>query len=215
MNFEEIKNESKEVNQKKNRIIMVTLFVMFIAPVFFAYTAYFNGWFSGASKNFGELLTESDVVDIEDYQFIRSEDNKVITGKEFETLYWWIMPIDLGSCDIQCLELNIYMLNQTYIGLGKEGKRLKPLLVLSNKIEKDLQQFPIAFSQFSNIGVKALEKTRSGLNKDLKANYIYLVDPLGNIFMRYPLAKDEKTAPTLSKGLRSDLLRLLKFSRLG
>jgi hypothetical protein len=33
--------------------------------------------------------------------------------------------------------------------------------------------------------------------------------------MRYPLIKDKKEGPALSKGLRSDLLRLLKYSRLG
>ena len=214
MDFKEIENESQEGNIKKNRMTMVALFVMFIAPVIIAYTAYFNGWFSGATKNQGELLTVENVLDIEDFRF-DSADGKAITGKEFETLYWWVMPIDSNQCDAACLKLNVYTLNQTYVGLGKEGKRLKPLLVLPTGTKSNTEDFPVAYSEFSNIGVKSLPETASGLNKDLPANYIYLVDPLGNIFMRYPLVRDEQLAPKTSKDLRTDLLRLFKYSRLG
>jgi hypothetical protein len=49
----------------------------------------------------------------------------------------------------------------------------------------------------------------------LESNYIYLVDPLGNIFMRYPLIDQKDQAPHLSKKLRQDILHLFKYSRLG
>ena len=214
MDFEEVKGESPEINKRKNRLTLIALFVLFIFPVALAYLAYFNGWFAAASKNHGELLVEQDVLDIEDFTFVR-EDGTTITGKEFETIYWWVMPIDPAKCDVECLDLNLYMLNQTYVGLGKESSRLNPLLVVPNGADVDNKQFPMAFSEFSNSGVKALPETRSGLGKDLEANYIYLVDPLGNIFMRYKLVDDREKAPKTSKDMREDLKRLLKFSRLG
>lgn len=214
MDFEELKNESHEGNVKKNRATMLALFALFILPVVIAYMAYFNGWFSSATKNRGELLSEQNVLDIEDFRFERA-DGKVISGKEFETLYWWILPVDLNMCDKECIHLNIYTINQTYIGLGKESKRINPLLVLPMGTDVDTHDFPVAYSVFSNTGVKALDKTASGLNKDLPANYIYLVDPLGNIFMRYPLTGDKQSAPEKSKDLRTDLRRLFKYSRLG
>lgn len=214
MDFEELKNESQEKNIKKNRLTMVALFVTFIAPVAIAYLAYFNGWFIAATKNYGELLSENQVLDIEDFHFQRIN-GKVITGKEFETLYWWVLPIDTKSCDDACLKLNVFTLNQTYVGLGKERKRLNPLLVLPEGSNYDAGDFPAAFSPFSHIGVKALPETRSGLNQDLPANFIYLVDPLGNIFMRYPLVENEEQAPITSKGMREDVRRLFKYSRLG
>ncbi|TQV88807.1 hypothetical protein [Aliikangiella coralliicola] len=214
MDFEEIKSESREKNVKKNRATMIALFVAFIAPVVIAYSAYFSGWFQGATKNNGELLAEQDVLDIEDFHFVRSNGN-LITGREFETLYWWLLPIDPTTCDEACLKLNTYTVNQTYVGLGKEARRINQLLVLPTGTDAETGKFPLSYSEFTNVGVKALEKTRSGLNKDLPANYIYLVDPLGNIFMRYPLVPDEKSAPGMSKNLRTDLLRLFKYSRLG
>ncbi len=213
MDFEELKDESHNKNVRKNRATLIALFVIFFTPVIIAYSAYFTGWFNKASQNRGELLVDQEVLDIEDFEFVK--DGKVITGEEFETLYWWVMPIDRTQCDNECLKLNIYMLNQTYQGLGKEAKRINPMVVLAKGEEPIDDKFPTAYSEFSNIGVKALEKTRSGLNKDLPANFIYLVDPLGNIFMRYELAKDDPQAPKISKDMREDVRRLFKFSRLG
>lgn len=214
MDFEELKSESHQGNVKKNRMTMIALFVLFIFPVVIAYAAYFNGWFASATKNRGELLTEKNVTDIEDFRFLR-EDGKAITGKEFETLYWWILPIDPVQCDEQCLQLNLHTLNQTYVGLGKEKSRINQLLILPSAAQFDVGDFPTAYSPFSNVGVKALSETHSGLGIDLPANYIYLVDPLGNIFMRYPLVENEQSAAAKSKDLRTDILRLFKYSRLG
>ena len=44
--------------------------------------------------------------------------------------------------------------------------------------------------------------------KDLAVHHIYLIDPLGNVMMCYP-----KTAT--AKGMKKDLKRLLKVSRIG
>lgn len=220
MDFEEKKDQSHQANVKKNRATMLALFALFIIPVALAYAAYFNGWFASATKNRGEILSERNVVDIEDFEF-KHADGKLITGKEFETLYWWILPIDMNQCDSECLQLNIYTINQTYLGLGKEAKRINVLLILptdtltETNTVTETNNFPTAFSPFSNIGVQALNKTQSGLNKDLPANFIYLVDPLGNVFMRYPLVKNKPDAVKTSKDLRTDLLRLFKYSRLG
>ncbi len=213
MDFEELKSESHKQNVKKNRLTLIALFVIFFTPVLIAYSAYFTGWFNQATENKGELLVDKDILDIEDFALVK--EGKKIEGKTLETLYWWIMPIDPSSCDQACLKLNVFMLNQTYQGLGKEAKRVNPLLILPTGEPLFDDKFPTAFSDFSNVGVKALEKTRSGLNKDLPANYIYLVDPLGNIFMRYELANDDKQAPMRSKDMREDIRRLFKFSRLG
>ena len=214
MVFDENENQTHNQNINKNRRTLVTLFVMFITPVALAYAAYFGNWFSAADGAQGELIEAEKITDIEDYGFYRS-DSKLITGQEFETLYWWIIPIDTDRCDQACVNLNLHTVNQTYMGLGKESTRINELLVLRENSNIDSGAFPVATSQFSNIGVKALEKTHSGKDKDLPANYIYLVDPLGNIFMRYPLVIDQQDAPKVSRKLRKDILHLFKYSRLG
>jgi len=211
----EIDNEQQQAaNRSKNRRTLILLFLMFVTPVLLAYIAYFDNWFSSGSGAQGELIESAQVVDIEDYEIIKVGGQK-ISGKDFETLYWWIIPFDTNSCDKACVKINLYTLNQTYIGLGKEASRIKQLAIFSSEPPADLGSFPVALSRFSAIGLKALTATKSKKDLDLPANYIYLVDPLGNIFMRYPLVKSKPQAIERSKQLRKDILHLFKYSRLG
>ncbi len=214
MDFDENKNQSHNQNVTKNRKTLILLFVMFITPVALAYAAYFGNWFSGASGAQGELIEQDKLTDIEDYDFYKDE-TQIITGKEFETLYWWILPLDTQQCDQACANLNLNTVNQTYVGLGKEASRINQLVVVPTDNRVDVGLFPKATSQFNSIGVIPREKTHSGKSLELESNFIYLVDPLGNIFMRYPLVKDEKNAPLMSRKLRKDILHLFKYSRLG
>lgn len=224
-NLENKKNQGIRNRGIRNRGILVALFLTFAIPVIIAYMAYFNGWFSAATKNFGELLKAEQVMDIEDYQFTRT-DGATITGKEFETFYWWLMPIDPKLCNQQCLDLNTHLIKQTYFGLGKKQEKIKLLLALPDDSMLDAENFPVAYSKFSQSAVKFIGQVSQQKNspqqnnlqknaQDLPANFIYLVDPLGNIFMRYPLINDKQQAAKASKGLRTDILRLLKYSRLG
>lgn len=214
MDFEENKNQSHNQNVTKNRKTLLLLFVMFITPVALAYAAYFGNWFSAADGAQGELIPVEAITDIEDYDFLNGK-QQLFTGKEFETLYWWVIPLDSNTCNQDCTNLNLHTVNQTYLGLGKESTRINQLVVVEANSQIDTGAFPKAVSQFSHIGVKSRDKTHSGKNLDLPANYIYLVDPLGNIFMRYPLVKDELNAPMTSAKLRKDILHLFKYSRLG
>jgi len=214
VDFDENKDQTHNQNVSKNRKTLVLLFVMFITPVVLAYAAYFGDWFSGPGRAQGELIAMEELTDIEDYDFYKN-DKELITGKEFETLYWWIVPLDTERCDQECVNINLHTVNQTYLGLGKEASRINQLVVLESEKSVDVGVFPMATTRFSGVGVKARTKTQSGKSKDLPSNYIYLVDPLGNIFMRYPLVIDQADAPKVSKKLRIDILHLFKYSRLG
>lgn len=214
MDFDESKNQSHAVNVRKNRKTLILLFVMFITPVLLAYAAYFGSWFSGPSAVQGELIEASQITDIEDYAIFKTNGEKY-TGKELETLYWWILPIQSARCNQTCVNLNLQTVHRTHIGLGKEASRINELVIFEKGYELDAGSFPQATSEFSSIGIKAIDTTHSGKGLDLPANYIYLVDPLGNIFMKYPLVKDEKEAPIVSGQMRKDILHLFKYSRLG
>ncbi|PHS14866.1 MAG: hypothetical protein COA86_14410 [Kangiella sp.] len=207
-------NTTKQKNLKKNRKTLILLFVMFITPVALAYAAYFGNWLSGSGGAKGELINSELITDVEDYDFIR-QNGKKISGKEFETLYWWIVPIDPETCNEVCAELNLYTVNQIFVGLGKEASRIKELAILPTGFVGYKNEFPHAASEFTSNGVKALRESQNKPTHDLEANYIYLVDPLGNIFMRYPFIKDKNDAPILGKKLRKDILHLYKYSRLG
>jgi len=201
-------------NKAKNRKILISLIALFATPVMFAYVAYFGNWFESAGAAQGELIDIEKITDIEDYTLTRVSGD-VYTGKEFETLYWWLIPIQKPICDQKCVDLNLYVVHQTYIGLGKEASRINQLVVLETESVLNVGSFPVARSRFSNTGIQAVDKKVREKKSDLPSNFIYLVDPLGNIFMRYPLIDDKSNAAELSKKLRTDILHLFKYSRLG
>ncbi len=214
MDFEESKKHSGAENISKNRKTLIGLFSLFITPVLIAYAAYFGNWFSGSNTAQGELIIQSQLTDIEDYAIYKSN-GEIVTGKEFETLYWWILPLRESECDQVCVNLNLSTVNRTHLGLGKEVTRINQLVILEGGSGIDVGVFPRATSQFSTIGIKAIKNSHSGKQIDLPANYIYLIDPLGNIFMKYPLVRNKEDAPMVSSKLRKDILHLFKYSRLG
>ena len=59
--------------------------------------------------------------------------------------------------------------------------------------------------------VQLNDKLRNLNQQPLETNAIYLVDPLGNIFMQYQLIESKEQAPLYSKGLRSDINRVMRL----
>jgi hypothetical protein len=215
VDFAEIDNENIAENRRKNRLTLIMLFLIFLLPVLLAYCAYFFGWFEGGKINHGELFIDEEIRHIEDYT-IYNEKDVPIHGSVFETKYWWVLPIDDKICNNECQRLNLFLLRQTHVGLGKDRSRIHLLIIYPQKKDKLPEPFVTAYADFKHNGVVAKkDKTRSGKHKTLDANFIYLVDPLGNIFMRYPIIQNENEAYQRSKELRLDIRHSFKFSGLG
>ncbi|WP_144392819.1 hypothetical protein [Pleionea sediminis] len=214
MDFKEIPGEDTQANVKKNRATLIALAVVFISPVLFAYLAYFNNWFTGGGKSHGEIIDKPwhiEDLNIVDTSFGAWENSKYM-GK------WnWLLVMDQNTCNEQC-QTNYFLLQQTHLGLGKNTKKNNFLLVLN-------QQSPKLFDEWLDVdtmrvridsGKVALNSIqnpadRRGLNGlPIPANAIYLVDPLGNIFLKYDLINSKEEAPIYSKGLRSDISRVMR-----
>jgi hypothetical protein len=126
----------------------------------------------------------------------------------------WLLVVDTNHCDEVC-QINWFMLQQTRLGLAKNVSKVNYLLVLDQSpvaLTGEWSQIPYAQMLMNNGQIAVKQTTREGFNKQpLPANSIYLVDPLGNIFMRYSLIKDKQEAPLKSKDLRADINRVLRI----
>jgi hypothetical protein len=211
MDFEEDKSKDPQANISKNRVTLFTMAFIFIAPVLFAYLAYFGGWFSGGGKSNGDIIADPWHIDdlaITEYSFGNFEDSKYL-GK------WnWLLVLDKAECDEQC-EINWFLLQQTRLGLAKNTEKTEFLLMLnqqSDRLSGDWANIDFAKASIEQQTIAVDKEELKGFNRSpLPVNYIYLVDPLGNIFMRYPLITDKEQAPLKSKELRTDIARVLKY----
>jgi hypothetical protein len=210
MDFNEAPEKNEAANNSKNKITLLALAVVFIAPVLFAYLAYFGGWFQGGSKSKGEVIAEPWHIDD-----LRVTDSSF--GKWVDSPYmgkWnWLLVMDDNQCLEQC-QINWFLLQQTHLGLAKNVEKNNFLLVLNDselELEGEWASIDVMQTEMSGQRILLNKGELRGLNsKPMPANGIYLVDPLGNIFMRYDLITNKQQAPLKSKDLRSDISRVMR-----
>jgi hypothetical protein len=147
------------------------------APIVLGTAAYFRGWW-GTPSNYGELLPPKPVSGFD-----------ALRGK------WVLVTFDAAACDAYC-EKKLYFMRQVRRAQGKDMDRVERLWALTDGASPRPEL------------LAAIEGTRIENLKpfdERSADHIYLVDPMGNLMMRFPRDPDP------SKMVK-DLQRLLKYS---
>lgn len=187
----------------RNRWKLIGILLVFVLPVFFAYAGYFGGWFQDyARSNRGELLQPVPQISTWQWQFA--------DGRAFETGgKWWLVYVSGNSvngdsvCDQHC-QLQLYTLRQTWIGIGKENDRVRAG----------------AIGQFETVTLPehtAVLKADAALLRShgVLAPAYYIIDPNGNVVLRYQAPGEQQQAIERSKDIRKDFQKLLRFSHIG
>lgn len=164
------------------------LFIMlglFIAPILVAKIVLVNDWYQGAKTNAGTLITPTLAI-------------------PSSPQAWLLLYNPADNCSVVCQE-SIWQIQQVHTLLASEGSRVQRYLTAIPSLESEY------------IDTQAITKLQlSAVNQQqLSADTLYLVDPLGNIFMRYQFPADKTAAMKISAGLLKDLKRLLKISKIG
>ncbi|QFI36587.1 hypothetical protein FR932_01440 [Moritella marina ATCC 15381] len=164
------------------------LFIMlglFIAPILVAKIVLVNNWYQGAKTNAGELITPP-------------------LSLSLAPQAWLLLYNPTDNCSAICQE-SIWQIQQVHTLLASEGDRVQRYLTALPSLQSE------------RIDTQALTKLQlSATNQQqLSSDTLYLVDPLGNIFMRYQFTADKTAAMKVSAGLLKDLKRLLKISKIG
>ena len=173
---------------------------MCIAPVAASYYAfYFSA--PAARVTYGELV-ETRPLPVEP---LRTTDGADFTIERLRG-NWVLLMADTGACDTRCRD-KLFMLRQLRLAQGKEMTRIERAWVITDAAT------PAAGSVAPFEGTWLVRGAGSALIKALPANisptdHLYLVDPLGNLVLRYPLDADPSR-------IIKDLTRLLKTSGIG
>lgn len=117
------------------------------------------------------------------------------TGQQLtEGFTWWLWVVAADGCDQEC-ETAVHQLRQLHVLLNKDADRLQRALVTKPGLA------PAVLGNYPNLD--HLTGDLNGLSEG-----IYLVDPIGNLVLFYPLSDAGK--PVLT-----DLKKLLKLSQIG
>jgi hypothetical protein len=201
----------RELRHRNLRLVAL-LAALFFTPLLLSYALYYGmGWRPSGRINHGELIQPPRPLPRPDLPRIATGADTVngLPGTEPAVFRgeWSLVYIGDGNCDASCRG-TLYVMRQTRLALGTDQTRLaRVFLVTSNCCARD-------YLAHEHAGMMVLDATGSaagpllGLFPGDRAHSVFIVDPLGNLMMRY----DVRHAPG---GLLVDLKRLLELSQIG
>lgn len=202
--------EQAQRNRRRNRWTLFALLLVFLSPTIFALF-----WRPEGRVNFGELV-QPPVTLVE--ATLSTGDGTATSTADIRQKWVWLTVVR-GSCAEECRE-NLYNMRQARIAEGKYSKRIRyAVLVLDPVTEADqkpdaqlVADHPVMdwFTATGESAVKLGDQFAAAVSGDGASldHQIFIVDPLGNIMMRYPKG-------TNGKPLKNDLSRLLRASHVG
>ena len=192
---------------------LLIMAAIFIGPMVLAYLLVNNMQYFGEfnTRNHGELIDPAKP--LQDVTLSRTN------GEEFKLSdlrnKWIMVYIGTASCDSKCSE-NLYKMRQSRLAQGGELKRITRLYISvdgkpSGTLQTVLSEHPgleVVYGGASQVQqvLEQFNLTHQAV-ADEKIG-MFIVDPLGNLVMRYQTGFE-------AKGLVKDLSLLLKASYIG
>lgn len=191
---------SNEQPGRRTRINLLLMAAVAIMPMLAAYVVYYV-WRPTTFTNYGELISPTPIADA----VLRQPDGKELKLGAFKGK-WVFLMVDSGACDEFC-KRKLYDMRQVRLTQGKDMDRIERAWLI------DDNQEPSSAVTSEYEGTHLLTAQGSSLLSRLPAersvrDHIYIVDPLGNLMMRYPRDADPSK-------IKQDVVKLLKVSRIG
>lgn len=161
---------------------LVWVALVCLAPVVLGTAAYLFGWGTGSAGNYGELIAPRPVA---------APALTPLRGK------WVLVTFDTAACDAYC-ERKLYLMRQVRRAQGKDMERVERMWALTDTAKPRAEILPgIEGTRVVQLAPEAFPGN--------PADHIYVIDPLGNLMLRFP--RDPDPAKMIK-----DLQRLLKYS---
>jgi cytochrome oxidase Cu insertion factor (SCO1/SenC/PrrC family) len=191
---------SDERRASRARLSLLLIAAVAAAPLVAAY-ALFHFWRPSAFTNYGQLLPPDRIADVS----IRQADGSDFTLAALKGK-WVLMMVDSGICDAFCRR-KLYQMRQVRLTQGKDMERIERAWLVDDEAR------PASELVTEYLGTRVVSARGSPLLSRLPADvsvrdHIYIVDPLGNLMMRYPRDADPSR-------IKKDVTRLLKVSGIG
>ena len=186
--------------KKRSLASLWLMIAVVVAPVAASYLLYYF-WPPDRTVNYGELIEPRPLPDAklalaDGAPFRLSQ----LRGK------WVLVTLDSGRCDAYCDRKLVY-LRQLRLTQGKNMERVERAWLITD----DVAPRAGAIAPYEGTwGVRAAgaEVLKLFPAQGSASDHIYVIDPLGNLMMRFPRDPDPQR-------MVKDLARLLKASRIG
>jgi cytochrome oxidase Cu insertion factor (SCO1/SenC/PrrC family) len=179
---------------------MLAIAALCVAPFIAALIAY-NWWQPQAGMNYGELIPARPLIDPP----LRHVDQRAFRLSELKGK-WIMLQLNEADCAAAC-RAKLYNMRQVRLAQGREMERIERVWLILDEAPLETQ----LMREYD--GTRMLRAAGSPLLAEFPVaggvrDHIYLIDPLGNLMLRFPKNADPSK-------MHKDLARLLKVSRIG
>jgi cytochrome oxidase Cu insertion factor (SCO1/SenC/PrrC family) len=184
----------------RGRRTLLMLALVCVAPVIASYVSYY--WFRPAGHvNYGELLAATPVLEITG----TLSDGKTFRLSDYRGR-WLFLTADSTACDEAC-QRKLYATRQARTIQGREQERVIRIWLETTAAPAPPPQL---LAQHPGLVLARIDADRWAALRGIidPPQSIYLIDPLGNVVLRYPADPDIKR-------MAKDLERLLRASQIG
>jgi len=182
--------------------VLGSLFLVPLAASFWMY--YGTDWRPARQVNHGELISPArplPSISLPSAASVPQPRTVLLRGR------WTLVYLGDGRCDDRCHEA-LYVMRQTRLSLNKDMTRVERLfLVTADCCDREFLQREYPGLFVIDAKVPADAALLAAFPPDT-ADSLYVVDPLGNLMMRYDIRQNPH-------GLLEDLQRLLRLSHIG
>ena len=193
MNPPSMSEAKTSASRRKGRLQLLLILLGVIGPMILATGMYkLQFWVPEGRSYHGELIGNGQT--------------RADLGVQAQEDRWQLLVTAPKECSVDCQQL-VYLARQIQIGLGRDAARASHALSIAQPLNSDyetklkreypqLQRYPLDLTQFNKA------------NADQAAPQLWIIDPHGNLVLRYD--------PTVKgKDLLNDLRHLLKLSNIG
>ncbi len=189
----------------RGRGTLIGVAALFLVPLGVAFALYYGSdWRPGKRTNHGELIVPPRPLPA---VALRDADGAALPPRLFHGK-WSLVYLGSGRCPDSCRQA-LYTMRQTRLELNQEMGRVQRVFLATGEC---CERAFLATEYPGLITVDAAEESAAALLREFPraapVSELYIVDPLGNLMLRFDLGKDQK-------GLLQDLKKLLTLSQIG
>lgn len=197
-----------DARTRRGRIQMLLLLLVCASPVIASYLTYYVFKPTGGATNYGALIDpQRPMPPVR----VMNERAEAVPLESFRGK-WLLVTTDPSACDEACAK-KLFTIRQLRAGQGQDRERIVPVWLVTDGGDIDARLIaaynePYAGVRFLRIDRGIARQWLSAARDGQAEDTIFLVDPLGNLMMRFPKDPDPKK-------VSGDLKKLLKVSRIG
>jgi cytochrome oxidase Cu insertion factor (SCO1/SenC/PrrC family) len=203
-----VSSTAQATRPKRGTLLLLAL--LFFTPLLLAFAIYYgSAWRPTGRTNHGVLIDPARTLPpIALPQIAASTGGDSLAAADVLTGKWSLVYVGSGNCDAGCRD-TLYFMRQTHLGLANLIPRVQRVfLVASGCCDRDYlareQPNLITLNADGAAGLSLLAQFPA----ERRDSSIFVVDPRGNLMLRYDAHDDPR-------GLRNDLKKLLALSHIG